>query len=83
MGNNKKTIHSLIKEIAKDESLRKRVRNASLDELTAIAKEKGVKISRGELKKAIKDHSQNLQDLSSDVKGDSRTYLRSLAIWSG
>ena len=84
MGKKKnKAINGLIEEIANDSALRKRVRSASLDELAAIANEKGVDVSRGELKKAIKAHGQNVQSLSADAKDDSQAYLRSLAVWSG
>lgn len=75
-------INQLIQEIAEDPSLRERVRSASIDELMAVAEEKGIDIPRGQLKKAIREQGQAAGRTPSP-DGETQEFLRRVSDWSG
>lgn len=82
--NNKhdEAINKLIEEIAGNPSLRDRVRDASLDELLAIAEEQGLDIPRGQLKKAIREQGEQAGKAAATSQ-ESQAFLRRVSDWSG
>lgn len=75
-------INKLIEDIAGNPSLRDRVRDASLDELMAIAEERGLDIPRGQLKKALREQGQDAGRASTSNQ-ETQAFLRNVSDWSG